>query len=235
MNASTYHKNRKSQQREKGSFLGVWGRKKSTVELQARDEANKVIKDDKTSTHKSFSASPRARMQLFVLWKPWEVGNRTLPRARRNESSPVDFRASRPGLSSPRGQGRRGGGRLAARLGSGKWEEGWKGASGVWGTAGQNISIPYQLLPATNQPSQGAVSVWQESSRWQPVLREAGQPPGSMGVWQDWHLTLLCPVADNTCLLLKNKTQSPRVIPATQEVFYASQSISTRSQTWNPS
>lgn len=67
MNASTYHKNRKSQQKEKGSFLSVVGRKKSTAELQTRDEANKVMKDGKTNTHKSFSASPRAHMQLFVL------------------------------------------------------------------------------------------------------------------------------------------------------------------------
>lgn len=67
-NASTYHKNRKSQQKEQGAFLGVLGGKKSTSELRARDdEANKVMKDDKTNTHKSFATSPRARMQLFVL------------------------------------------------------------------------------------------------------------------------------------------------------------------------
>lgn len=33
--ASTYHKNRKSQQKEKGSFLNVLGRKRSTQKLQA--------------------------------------------------------------------------------------------------------------------------------------------------------------------------------------------------------
>lgn len=46
--ASTYHKNRKSQQKEKRSFLGVCGRQKFTANL------GKVMGGNTLSTHKSF-------------------------------------------------------------------------------------------------------------------------------------------------------------------------------------
>lgn len=48
LNASTYHKNRKSQQKEKRSFLGVCGRQKFTANL------SKVMGDNKPTAHKSF-------------------------------------------------------------------------------------------------------------------------------------------------------------------------------------
>lgn len=126
---------------------------------QAGAEASQVMEGEQTTTHQSLAAFPPARMQLLGLWTPREVWHRTLRRVSGSASSLVAFsslRASRPGLIRPRVQGRQGRGRLGTRLGSGGKK---RSLFGVEGTAEETISIPHQLLPATNQPSQGAVSV----------------------------------------------------------------------------
>lgn len=50
------------------------------------------------------------------------------------------------------------------------------------GTAGGKISIPHQLLPATNQPSQGACQGAREQPPMTAPFSEAEQPPASTEV-----------------------------------------------------
>lgn len=135
-----------------------------------------MTKGNKTTTHKSFSASPRPACSCLCCRNPEKSGAGLSRESELERKQPGGFhrrlRASRPGLVLlPRVQGRRGRGWLGTRLGSGTLEERGKeplrSGRNCWG---EYISIPYQLLPATNQPSQGALV---------SVTREHQKPAGS--------------------------------------------------------
>lgn len=82
LNASTYHKNRKSQQKEKRSFLGVCGRQKFTANL------SKVMGDNKPSTHKSFQPPLQPACSCLCCKNPEKSGTGLSgEQARRSESS----------------------------------------------------------------------------------------------------------------------------------------------------
>lgn len=85
------------------------------------------------------------------------------------------------------------------------------------GTAGGKISIPHQLLPATNQPSQGAC----QGAREQPPMtarspRQNSPLPPPKFRKKDGQFTF--PSAAEICVVLKNREQCPTVTPATREV-----------------
>ena len=122
------------------------------------------MNDEKTHIPESFSASPApARRRTGLSQRSWSAG------------SPGGFRASRPGLSSrPRGQGRRGGGRLSSRPGS-QGEDG-DGKAPLW--SARNYRLEYQNSPsvmASDQSAQpgGRVSVTREP--WMTARPQRGR------------------------------------------------------------
>ena len=133
----------------------VLGRKKSRQ--VPRDEASKVMKDDKTTTHKSVSASPRPACSCLCCKNP-EKSGAGLSRERAGVKAAwwisPPAQSITPRTCPPPGEGASRSGVAGHQAGVGNVGRGEERSFfGVEGTARENISIPYQLLPATNQPS----------------------------------------------------------------------------------
>lgn len=154
--ASTYHKNRKSTEGE-----GILPQRLRPGEIhreapgRAGAAASKLTEGEKPPHTSAFQPPLGPAYSCVCGGNPGKSGA-GLPRAPAWKQL-VDFSgrpASRPALASP-------GAGAAGREAAPGWGQGGeaRSLSGVEGTACENISIPHRLLPATNQPSQGAVSV----------------------------------------------------------------------------
>lgn len=164
--AGTYHKNRKSQQKEKGSFLSGSGRKRNPPSGSRQGWGCGQQSDERRENHYTrvlFSLPGGLHTVVCAVKTPRSLEQDSpesepegkQPGGSQQPQSITPGTGPRPGLVLPRVQVQ-GPGRLSSAPGRGQGGE-KRSLFGVEGTASE-ISIPHQLLPATNQPNQGAVS-----------------------------------------------------------------------------